>query len=44
MFLSAVLTQYALNNFSKKSPTYLGTQDDVLTPLYRPEVEKINRH
>ena len=40
-YLRAGLTQYVLNNFSKKSPPYHVTQDDVSTPLQRLEVEKI---
>ena len=40
----AGLTQYALNNFSKKSPSYDVIQDDVSTPLQRLESEKITRH
>ena len=38
------LTQYVLNNFSKKSPRYRVTQDDVSTLVQRLEVEKITRH
>ena len=38
-YLPAGLTQYVLNNFSKKSPPYHVTQDDVLTPPQRLEVE-----
>ena len=38
------LTQDVLNNFSKKSPSYHVTQDDVSTPLQRLEVEKISGH
>ena len=38
-YLPAGLTQYVLNNFSKKSPPYNVTQDDVSTPLQRLEVE-----
>ena len=37
----AGLTQYVLNNFSKKSPPYHVTQDNVSTPLQRLEVEQI---
>ena len=33
-----------LNNFSKKSPPYHVTQDDVSAPLQRLEVEKIISH
>ena len=40
-YLPAGLTQYVLNNFSKKSPPYHVTQDDVSTPLQRLEVEQI---
>ena len=44
-YLPAGLTQYVLNNFfSQKSPPYHVTQDDVSTPLQRPEVEKITGH
>ena len=43
-YLPAGLTQYVLNNFSKKSPPYHVTQDDVSAPLQRIEVEKITRH
>ena len=35
---------YKFNNFSKKSPPYHVTQDDVTTPLQRLEVEKITGH
>ena len=42
--LPAGLTQYVLNNFSKKSPPYHVTQDDVSTPLQRLKVEKISGH
>ena len=42
--LPAGLTQYVLNNFSKKSPPYHVTQDDVSAPLQRLEVEKITGH
>ena len=38
-YLQAGLTKYVLNNFSKKSPPYHVTQDDVSTPLQRLEVE-----
>ena len=37
------MTQYVLNNFSKKSPPYHVTQDDVSAPLQRLEV-KITGH
>ena len=40
-YLRAGLTQCVLNNVSKKSPPYHVTQDDVLAPLQRLEVEKI---
>ena len=40
----AGLTQYVLNNLSKKSPPYHVTQDEVLTPLQILEVEKITGH
>ena len=43
-YLPAGLTQYVLNNFSKKSPPYHATQDDVSTPLQRLEVEQITGH
>ena len=36
--------QYVLNNFSKKSPPYHVTHDDVSTPLQRLEVENISGH
>ena len=39
-YLPAGLTQYALNNFSKKYHSYNVTQDDVSTSLQRLEVEK----
>ena len=40
-YLPAGLTQYMLIKFSKKSPPYHVTQDDVSTPLQRLEVEQI---
>ena len=43
-YLPAGLTQCVLNNFSKKSPPYHVTQDDVSTPLQRLEVEQITGH
>ena len=43
-YLPAGLTQYVLNNFSKQSPPYHVTQDDVSTPLQRLEVEQITGH
>ena len=43
-YLSAELTQYVLNIFSKKSPPYHVTQDDVSTPLQRLEVGQITGH
>ena len=43
-YLPAGLTQYVLNNFSKESPPYDVTQDDVSTPLQRLEVEQITGH
>ena len=43
-YLPAGLTQYVLNIFSKKSPLYHVTQDDVSTPLQRLEVEQITGH
>ena len=42
-YFPAGLTQYVLNNFSKKSPPYHATYD-VSTPLQRLEVEKITGH
>ena len=42
--LPAGLTQYMLNNFSKKSPLYHVTQDDVSTPLQLLVEEKITGH
>ena len=43
-YFPAELTQYVLNNFSKKSPPYHVTQDDVSTPLQRLELEKTTGH
>ena len=43
-YLPAGLTQYVLNIFSKKSPPYHVTQDDVSTPLQRLEVGQITGH
>ena len=43
-YLPAGLTQYVLNNFSKKSPPYHVTRDDVSTPLQRLDVEQITGH
>ena len=43
-YLPAGLTQYVLNHFPNKSPPYHVTQDDVLAPLQRLEVEKITGH
>ena len=40
-YLPAWLTQYVLNKFSKKSPPYHVTQDDVSTPPQQLEVEQI---
>ena len=40
----AGITQYVLNNFPRKSPPYDVTQDDVLTPLQRLEVEQSAGH
>ena len=40
-YLPAGLTQYLLNKFSKKSPSYHVIQDDVLAALQRLEVGKI---
>ena len=37
-------TQVVLNNFSKNSPPYQVTQDDVSTPLQRLEVDQIAGH
>ena len=43
-YLPAGLSQYVLNNVSKKSPPYYVTQDDISAPLQRLEVEKITGH
>ena len=43
-YLPDGLTQYVLNNFTKKSPPYHVTQDDVSAPLQRLEVERITGH
>ena len=43
-YLPAGLTQYVLNNFSKKFPPYRVTQDDASTLLQRLEVEQITGH
>ena len=43
-YLPAGLTQYVLSNFSKKSPAYHVTHDDIMTPRQRLEVEKITGH
>ena len=43
-YLPTGLTQYVLNTFSKKSPPYHVTQDDVSTPLQWLEVEQITDH
>ena len=43
-YLPAGLTQCVLNKFSKKSPPYHATQDDISTPLQRLEVEHITGH
>ena len=43
-YLPAGLTQYVLNKFSKKSPPYHVTQDDVLTSLQRLKLEQITGH
>ena len=43
-YLPAGLTQYVLNRFSKRSPPYHVTQDNVSTPLQRLEVEQITGH
>ena len=39
-YLPGGLTRYVLNNFTKKSPPYRVTQDDVSVPLQRLEVER----
>ena len=43
-YLLAGLTQYVLNNTSKKPPPYHVTQDDVSTPLGRLEGEEVTGH
>ena len=43
-YLPAGLTRYVLSTFSKKSPPYHVTQDDVSTLRQRLEVEKIIGH
>ena len=43
-YLPDGLTQYVLNNFAKYSPPYHMSQDDVLVPLQRLEVERITGH
>ena len=43
-YLPAGRTQYALNNFSNKSPPYHVTRNDVLNPLQRLEAEQITGH
>ena len=43
-YLPAGLTQYVPNKFSKKSPPYHVTQDDVSNFLQRLEVEHISGH
>ena len=43
-YLPAGLTQYVLNKFSKQSPPYHITQDDVSTPLQRLVVEQTTGH
>ena len=43
-YLPAGLTQYVLNNCSKKSPPYHVTQDDVSAPRQRLDVAKITGH
>ena len=43
-YLPAGLTQYVLNNYSKKSTPYHVTHDDVSAPLQRLEVEQITGH
>ena len=40
-YLPNGLTQYVLNNFTKQSPPYQVTQDDVSAPLQRLEAERI---
>ena len=41
MYLPNGLTQYVLNNFTKQSPPYQVTQDDVSAPLQQLEAERI---
>ena len=43
-YLPAGLTHYVFDDFSKKSPPYHVTQEDISIPLQRLEVEKINGH
>ena len=44
-YLPAGLTQYVLNNFSKKFPPYRVTQDDVSTPPWEREMDlQLSRH
>ena len=43
-WVPAGLTQYVLNKFSKKSPAYHVTEDDVSTSHQRLKVEMITRH
>ena len=43
-YLPAGLTQYVLNNVSKKSPPYHVTQDDISTPLQPLQGEQITGH
>ena len=38
------LTQYVLDSFSKKSPPYHVTEDDISTPLQHLEVDKDTGH
>ena len=43
-YLTSGLTQYVLNNFSKKSTPYHATRDGISTPFQRLEVEQITGH
>ena len=43
-YLPTGVTQYVVNNISRKSPPYHVTQDDVLTSPQRLEVEQITGH
>ena len=42
IYLPAGLRWYVLNNFPKKSPSYIVTQDDVSAPLQRLDMKQIN--